>query len=126
MCTSTLAAGDIQIQRLHQNKPGLPSVKESDRRFRFADGRIHEAQKILEQPITYGLFAGRSIKMHLIDRDGNETSPLFSIDDMRRLRMVVDYEESKFMLKDNTNTVLPGTSHELPVTERGTGDAPIG
>ena len=52
--------------------------------------------------------------MHLADRDGNETSPLFSIDDKWRHRMVVDYEENKVMFKD-----LPDQWHTLPTTKKG-------
>ena len=69
---------------------------------------------MVEQPITSGLLKGKSGSMHLIDRDGNETSPLFSSNDMRRNRMVVDYEENKVMFKDN-----PETWHTLPVTKKG-------
>ena len=88
---STLAAEGIQMQRLNHQEPGLPSVTESDRRSRFADGHIDEAQQMVDQPTTSGPLAGKSIKTHLIDCAGNETSPLFSKDMMRRLRMVVDY-----------------------------------
>ena len=101
MCSSTLAAEGIQMQRLNHQEPGLPNLTESDRRFRFADGHIDEAQKMVEQPITSGLLAGKSIKTHLIDRAGNETSPLFSIDMMRRLRMVFVYEETESYAKMN-------------------------
>ena len=100
MCSSTLAAEEIQMQRLRQQEPGDPKVRESDRLFRFADGNTGEAKKMVEQPITSGLLRGKSINMHLIDKSGNETSPLFSIDDKRRHRMVVDYEENKVMFKD--------------------------
>ena len=95
MCSSTVAAEEIQMQRLRRNEPGSPTVSESDRCFRFADGRTDEAQNMVEQPITAGLLTGKSISMHLIDKQGNETSPLFSIDDQRRNRMVVDYEETR-------------------------------
>ena len=88
--------------------------KKYDRCFRFADGRTDEAQKKVVQPITSGLLKGKSISMHLIDRDGNETSPLFSIDDKRRHRMVVDFEENKVMFKDN-----PEEWHTLPTTKEG-------
>ena len=69
---------------------------------------------MVEQPITSGLLKGKSISMHLIDREGNETSPLFSSNDMRRNRMVVDYEENKVMFKDN-----PEVWHTLPTTKKG-------
>ena len=72
---------------------------------------------MVEQPITSGLRAGNPIKMHLIDRAGNATSPLFSIDMMRRLRMVVDYAETTSYSK--ANPPLPGTWHGLPVTKKG-------
>ena len=114
MCSSTVAAEEIQMQRLRQNKPGDPSVRGSDRCFRFADGHTDEAQKMVEQPITAGLLQGKSINTHLIDRSGNETSPLFSIDDQRRHRMVVDYEENKVMFKDK-----PNEWYTLPTTKKG-------
>ena len=59
MCSSTVAAEEIQLQRINQSEPGLPTVSASDRRFRFADGRVDEAQKVVEQPITSGLLAGK-------------------------------------------------------------------
>ena len=93
MCSSTVVAEEIQTQRLHQSEPGLPTVSKSDRRFRFADGSVDEAHTVVEQPITDGLLTGKSITMHLIDKVGNDTCPLLSIHDLRRLRMVVDYEE---------------------------------
>ena len=114
MCSSTVAAEEIQMQRLRQNEPGMPNVQNSDRCFRFADGETDAAQKMVEQPITAGLLQGKSIKMHVIDRAGNETSPVFSIDGKRRHRMVVDYEENHVMFKDK-----PDVWHELPVTKKG-------
>ena len=69
---------------------------------------------MVEQPITSGLLKGKTINMHLIDRAGNETSPLFSIADQRRSRMVVDFEENKVMFKDK-----PDEWHTLPVTRKG-------
>ena len=114
MCSSTLAAEEIQLQRLRQQEPGNPKVSESDRCFRFADGRTDESQKMVEQPITSGLLTGKTISMHLIDRSGNGTSPLFSIGDKRRHRMVVDYEENKVMFKDK-----PEEWHTLPTTKKG-------
>ena len=72
MCSSTVAAEEIQMQRLRQNEPGAPSVGDSDRCFRFADGRTDEAQQMVKQPITAGLLQGKSINMHWIDRAGNE------------------------------------------------------
>ena len=68
------------------------------------------------QPITAGILRGQEIDFHLIDTDGNETLPLYPIPEMRKTRMVVDYEENKVMFKDN-----PRVWHELPTTggERG-------
>ena len=114
MCSSTIAADEIQLQRLRQHEPGEPSVHDSDRCFRFADGRTDEAHNVVQQPITSGLLSGTSLNMHLIDRKGNETSPLFSIDDQRRHRMVIDYEENKVMFKDR-----PDQWHTLPTTKKG-------
>ena len=64
--------------------------------------------------MTVGLVAGKTIRMHLIGRAGNETSPLFSIWGRRRLRMVVYYEENKVMSNDR-----PDIWHELPTTKGG-------
>ena len=114
MCSSTVAAEEIQLQRINQSEPGLPTVSASDRRFRFADGRVDEAQQVVEQPITSGLLAGKTLQMHLIDRAGNDTCPLLSINDLRRLRMVVDYEDGTVMFKD-----APGVWHKLPTTKKG-------
>ena len=69
---------------------------------------------MIEQPITSGLLQGKAINMHLIDKRGNDTSPLFSIDDQRRHRMVVDYEENKVVFKDK-----PDEWHTLLVTKKG-------
>ena len=55
MCSSTIAAEEIHMQRINRSEPGQPTVSQSDRRFRFADGRVDEAQKVVEQPITSGL-----------------------------------------------------------------------
>ena len=114
MCSSTAAAEEIQMQRLNQSEPGLPTVSTSDRRFKFADGRVDEAQKAIEQPITAGLLSGETVTMHLIDKAGNDTCPLLSINELRRLRMVIDYEEGKVMFKDN-----PDVWHTLPTTKKG-------
>ena len=76
VCSSTIAAEEIQKQRLNQQELGLPTDSDSDRRFRFADGSIDEAAKVVEQPTTSGLLAGRTVKMHLIDKTGNDTCPL--------------------------------------------------
>ena len=50
-CSSTTAAGEIQMQRLNQQELGVPIISQSDRRSRFADGRVDEAQKVVEQLI---------------------------------------------------------------------------
>ena len=69
---------------------------------------------MINQPITSGRLSGTSINMYLIDREGNETSPLFSIDDQRRHRMVIDYEMNKVMFTDR-----PEEWHTLPTTKKG-------
>ena len=109
------------MQSINQSEPGQPTISQSDRRFRFADGRVDEAQKVVEQPITSGLLAGKSISMHLIDKAGNDTCPLLSSNDVRRLRMVVDYEEGEVMFKDN-----PDIWHDLPTTKKGLMMIPFG
>ena len=114
MCSSILGAEEIQMQRINREEPGTPTIRDSDRRFRLADGSFNDSSKMVEQPIIAGLLSGKTVNMHLIDRSGNDTSPLFSIDEMRRLRMVVDYEENKVMFKDN-----PDVWHTLPTTKEG-------
>ena len=102
------------MQRLNWSEPGLPTISTSDRRFRFADGSTDEAQTVVEQPITVGLLTGKYLSMHLIDKTGNDTCPLLSLNDLRRLRMVVDYEEGHIRCKDN-----PDVWHQLPTTKTG-------
>ena len=109
--TSLEAADDIQHQRLSSGEPGNPRVAPSDRRFRFGDGSSESAGRKVIQPITAGILRGQEIDFHLIDKDGNETLPLYPISEMRKTRMVVDYEENKVMFKDN-----PRVWHELPTT----------
>ena len=74
-------------------------------------GRHDSAGKKVTQPITSGILKGQEIDFHLIDKAGNETLPLYPISEMRKTRMVVDYEENKVMFKDN-----PNVWHELPTT----------
>ena len=93
MCSSTTVAEEIYMQRLNQSEPGLPAISTSDRRFRFADGSIDEAQIVVEQPIAVGLLVGISLSTHLINKVGNDTCPILIINDSQRLRMAVDYEE---------------------------------
>ena len=52
--------------------------------------------------------------MHLTDKVGHDTCPLLSINDLRRLRMVVDYEEGNVMFKADIDVW-----HELPTTKKG-------
>ena len=108
------------MQRLNQSELGLPTISTSDRRFRFADGSIDKAQKVVEQPIAAGLLAGKSFSMYLIDKAGNDTCPLLSINDLRRLRMVVDYEEGHVMFKYN-----PDVWHKLPTSRKGLMMSPV-
>ena len=112
--SSVKAAEEIQMDRLNQSEPGEATLHDSDRRFRVANGGISESQKMLEMPSTSGLLTGETINMHLIDTAGNRTAPLLGIDEMRRLRMVIDYEENKVMFKDN-----PDVWHKLPVSRKG-------
>ena len=53
--------------------------------------------------------------MHLINQGGNETGPLLSVDEQRRLRMMVDYEDNKICFKDKTDEwyTLPATAKGL-------------
>ena len=111
MCSSAVAAEEIQGQRLRQNEPGPPSVRESDCRFCFADGRTDEVQDMVELPIAPGSLKGKSINTHLIDRACNETSPLVIIDDKRRHFMVGDYEETKSCSKTSR---MSGTHFQPP------------
>ena len=114
--TSLDAADAVQQQRLASGEPGQPVLSTSDRRFRFGDGSFDSAANKVTQPITAGILKGHSLDFHLIDKEGNETLPLYPISEMRKSRMVVDYEENKVMFKNN-----PKVWHQLPTTggERG-------
>ena len=83
----------------------------SDRRFRVGDGNSEAATNKMTQPITAGILQGQKVDFHLIGKKGNETLPLYPITEMRKTRMVVDYESNKVMFKDS-----PGVWHTLPTT----------
>ena len=109
--TSLAAADEAQAQRISSEEPGRPKVTSSDRRFRFGDGGSGSAGKKLIQPITSGNLQGHAVDFHLIDKEGNETLPLYPISETRKNRRVVDYEENQVRFKDK-----PEIWHELPST----------
>ncbi len=81
-------------------------LKDLDCYFRFTDGRTNAAQKVVED---------WKIDRYAFNRPlGNETSPLFRINNKRRHRMVVDYEENVVMFKDKLDVW-----YTLPVTKKG-------
>jgi len=112
--SSLVAADVIQAQRRRYNEAGTPSVSKSDKRFRFGDGGGHDASLALSQPITAGILKGEHVDFHLIDKEGNETKPLLPISEMRKHKMVVDFELNKINFKNQ-----PGVWHTLPTTNRG-------
>ena len=52
--------------------------------------------------------------MHCIDKEGNDTLPLFPITEMRKLGMIVDYGEDSISFKTN-----PSKWRKLPRTKKG-------
>ena len=114
--TSLEAVDAVQQQRLASGEPGEPTLSPSDRRFRFGDGSSDSASNKVTQPVTAGILKGHNLDFHLIDKKGNETLPLYPISEMRKSKMVVDYEQNMVMFKDQ-----PGVWHQLPTTggERG-------
>ena len=60
-------------------------------------------------------FAAYSIlDMHLLGKEGIETAPLYSVNDMREHRMVIEYEENKCVFKNE-----PSTWYKLPTARKG-------
>ena len=112
MVSSVAAADTIQQQMVENNEEGNITVTKSDKLFKLADGDHEAATKKAEVQITNGLLKGKQLNMHLLDKDGNETAPLYSVNDMREHRMVVDYEETNACLKmhptSGTNFRQPG------------------
>ena len=49
----------------------------------------------MTQPNTAGILQGQEVDFHLIGKKVKETLPLYQIAEMRKTRMVVDYEENK-------------------------------
>ena len=49
-----------------------------------------------------------------MDKKSNRTLPLYPVGEMKRKKMVIDFEDSKVSFKDQ-----PGTWHKLPTTEKG-------
>ena len=107
--TSLEAVDAVQQQRLASGEPGEPTLSPSDRRFRFGDGSSDSASNKVTQPVTAGILKGHNLDFHLIDKKGNETLPLYPISEMRKSKMVVDYEQNMVMFKDQ-----PGVWHQLP------------
>ena len=63
----------------------------------------------MTQPITAGILQGLEVDFHLIDKEGNETLRLYPTTELRKNKMVVEYEVNKAMLKDK-----PDAWHDLP------------
>ena len=111
---SLSAADDIQQQRLRQGEPHEPTVSESTKTFRLGDGHAEKASVTIRQPVTAGLLQGQTLDLHCIDKKGNDTLPLFPISEMRRLGMIVDFEQSSISFKSQ-----PGKWHKMPTTSKG-------
>ena len=50
--------------------------------------------------------------MHLIDKAGNDACPLLSINELRRLRMVIDYGEGKSNVQGQTRHMAHTSYHQ--------------
>ena len=111
---SLSAADDIQEQRLRQGEPHESTVTESTKIFRLGDGHAEKASVTISQPVTAGLLKGQTLDLHCIDKRGNDTLPLFPISEMKRLGMVVDFEQSSISFKSQ-----PGKWHKMPTTPKG-------
>ena len=112
--TGSLSASDeIQRQRLEAGEPGQPRVASSTKTFRFADGSGDAASNCVRQPVTAGVLAGRPFDCHLIDKKGNTVAPLYPISEMKKNKMVADFETDSILLKEE------GKWHKLPTTDKG-------
>ena len=114
MVSSLHAAETIQQEMISNKETGAIKVSPSEKVFKFADGDHDAAANQAEIQVSHGLLKGKSLNMHLLDKKGNETAPLYSVNDMRDHRMVVDCEENKCMFKDD-----PTVWYKLPVTKKG-------
>ena len=112
--SSLAAADDIQMQRMERNEPGISTLSKSGKRFKFGDGGASEIKNKIDQPITSGILAGTTLPLHLVDKEGNTTLPLFPISEMRQQGMVIDYSENKVSFKTN-----PNKWYKLPTTGAG-------
>ena len=112
--TSLPAADELQLQRLNAHEPGMPIVSPSDRRFRLGNGSAQASANKMTQPITAGILQGQEVDFHLIDAEGNNTLPSYPINELRKNKMVVDYEANRVMFKDK-----PDVWHDLPTTDPG-------
>ena len=112
--TSLAAADDIQEQRLRRGEPQAPSIPSSEKVFKLGDGHSEPASATIHQPVTAGLLKGQTLDLHLIDKKGNDTLPLFPISEMRKRKMVIDYENDSVCFKDH-----PSKWHKLPTTKKG-------
>ena len=64
--------------------------------------------------MTAGLLKGKTLDLHCIDKKGDDTLTLLPISDLRRHRMVVDYEANSVLFKDR-----PDAWHRLPTSKKG-------
>ena len=109
--TSLVAADHIQESRIKFQEPGNPEVYDSSKKFKCGDGGEDTVRKMIDQPVTAGILKGSSIPLHVVDKPGNKTLPLFPISEMGKRRMVVDYAENRVSFKNE-----PHKWYHLPTT----------
>ena len=108
---SLVAADHIQESRIQFQEPGNPEVYDSSKKFKFGDGGEDTVRRMIDQPATAGILKGTSIPLHVVDKPGNKTLPLFPISEMRKRQMVVDYAENRVSFKSE-----PRKWYHLPTT----------
>ena len=107
--SSLVAADDIQRQKRALGEPGTIRAEDSSKRFRFGDGGATQVEKKCTIPINAGILRGKTFEMNLVDKPGNTVLPLFSMAELERLKLTVNFETGHCALADK-----PGKWYKLP------------
>ena len=89
----------LQIDRLNEEGDYWHEVAPSHKQFGFANGQNHKCHLQVSQEFAYGLLAGESITLQILDQPGNSTAPLLSIADLATLGAVLDLANSTISIR---------------------------
>ena len=114
---SSLATADlIQLDRTEEEGPIWQECLPSNKTFGFANGQSHKCNFQVIQEFAYGLLAGESITLQILDQPGNSTAPLLSIADLAQLGAVMDLANSTISIRGREPQKVPKSKTGLTIT----------